>query len=425
MKYQAPRGMNDILPDAQKYWRFVEKVITQTVQARGFKRIDLPLVEYADLYARSTGEASDIVRKEMYYVSAGKSDKESGKLVLRPEGTPGVARAYIEYGMRVLAQPVMLYYFGPFFRHDRPQAGRLRQFWQFGLETIGSADPVVDAQNIELVWHIFKMLGLDDISIQINSIGDKNCRNNIKKVLLAYYKPHEKKLCLDCKERIKKNPFRLLDCKEKSCEFLISEAPQIIDYLDNHCRDHFKQVLEFLDELEVPYDLNPRLVRGLDYYTRTTFEVVPSDTEGSQGSLAAGGRYDELIKLLGGNATPAIGFAFGIERIIERLKKNGIEVSGDGKTDVLVACIGDLAKKKCVNLLSLLQKEGLSVASALGKGSIKAQLRLAQKLGASFTVIVGQREAFDNNVIVRDMVNHSQETVAIADLVDFIKKKNK
>ncbi len=268
-------------------------------------------------------------------------------------------------------------------------------------------------------------MGIDDVTVQINSIGDKTCRADIKKVLLAYYKPHEKKICLDCKERIKKNPFRLLDCKEESCQLLIAEAPQIVDYLDEACRDHFKQVLEFLDELEVPYDLNPRLVRGLDYYTRTTFEFVPSSDEGRQGTLAAGGRYDELVQLLGGHATPAIGIGFGIERIIEQLKKKNIELSADGKTDVLVACIGDLAKKKCINLISSLQKEGFSVTSALNKGSIKAQLRLAQKIGAPITLIMGQREAFDDAVIIRDMIDHSQETISIDEALEIVKKKLK
>lgn len=425
-RIQIVRGMKDILPEEQKYWRYFENKAIEICQNRGFQRIDFPIVENAELFLRGTGEITDIVQKEMYRVSTNvkyKEEKSTEKLVLRPEGTPSIARAYIEHGMHTWVQPVMLYYYGPMFRHDKPQAGRLRQFHQLGIEILGSAEPVIDASLIETSWAIFNALGIKELSLQINSIGCKQCRPAMRKVLVNYYKPLQSKLCPDCRQRFNKNPFRLLDCKNENCEKFIEEAPVLIDYLCDECKTHFKNVLEILDDINVLYDLNPKLVRGLDYYTRTTFEFIKIGDKKRQNSLAGGGRYDDLIGLLGGPKTPAIGIAFGVERIIDEIKKQEIPIPASFGYEVMLACLGDLARKKCLNLINELQKNDIKTVSALAKGSIKAQLRLANKLGANIVLIMGQKEVFDETIIMKDMVTRAQETIELKNLIPVLKKK--
>jgi len=417
---QILSGMKDILPEDQKYWDFVVKKIHNLCQCYGFKRIDTPILEEASLFERGTGKYTDIVEKEMYILK----DKSGQATALRPEATPGIVRAYIEHGMKTRSQPVKLYWIGPMFRHSRPQKGRLREFHQFNFEAIGSKSPGQDAEIILLSWNIYKGLGIKNLSIQINSIGCLDCRAKYIATLKDYYKGNKTKLCSDCKRRLEKNPLRLLDCKEEKCARLANKAPQIIDTLCENCHDHFKSVLEFLDELNLPYILNPRLVRGLDYYTRTVFEIWPEE-EKAQASLGGGGRYDRLVEELGGDPTPAVGFAGGIERIISKIKEQKITVPEKEKPHIFLAQLGELAKKKAMKLFEELLKGGIPIGASFGKDSMKSQLKLADRMGISYTLIIGQKEALEETVIIRDMETGNQEIVSGDKIIQEIQKRLK
>jgi histidyl-tRNA synthetase len=413
------RGMKDILPEDMVLWDQIIKKAEELVKAYAFQKIETPILELASLFDRSLGQDTDIVSKEMFTFS----DKGGDLLALRPEGTAPVARAYIEHGFLNRPQPVKLYYFGPFFRHDRPQAGRFRQFHQFGLETLGESAPMADAEIIFLTSVFFKEIDLD-VSIQINSIGCANCRTSYLKALKEYYQPRKKYLCETCKKRYTKNTLRLLDCKEPDCRELSLDAPHIIDYLDEDCRKHFTKVLEYLDEAEVAYTLNPRIVRGLDYYNRTSFEIWPSDEDNSaQNSLGGGGRYDYLIEQLGGRETPAVGVALGLERIISLLRQRKIKYHIKEEPLIFVAQLGESAKKKSLVLYERLRKEGFRLHQAFTKDSLRSQLSLADKLGAHFTLILGQKEVLDKTILLRDMSNGSQEVIDFNKIVPELKKR--
>lgn len=425
---QTVRGMYDILPDDQKYWQFIESNFEKIAKSAGFFKISNPIVEKVSLFKRSVGEETDIVEKEMFYLANRKSyEEKDGKesLVLRPEITASIARSYIEHGMQTLPQPVQLYCFGPIFRYERPQRGRQRQAHQLDLEILGEIDPIVDAQLISLCARFLKNIKLSDFSVQINSIGCSKCRSKFAKKLKEYYKPLLKNLCPECRKRYDKNPLHLLDCKEPGCQEYKSGAPQIIDYLDSNDQNHFKEVLEYLDDLEIPYELNTYLVRGLDYYTRTVFEIWPQGEEfrnPSQFALGGGGRYDDLISMLGGKSTPAIGLALGVERIVEILKEKEIKILSRDIPDIFVVQLGKLAKKKSLKLIEELREEGFRVISALGKESIKSQLKLADKFKAPLSIILGQKEVLDGTAIIRDMSGGMQEVVTLDNVVDDIKK---
>jgi len=419
---QAPKGMRDILPEDQKYLRHILKKSDQILDYYGFEKIDTPMVEPVDLFLRSAGETSDIMEKEIYTLKT----KGGDVLALRPEGTAGVVRAYIENGMNVRPHPVKLSYWGPMFRHDQPQHGRYRQFYQLGAETIGDSSEAVDAELIFLGYKLLDMIGLDNYNVHINSLGDSNCRPGYLKALKDYYKNRTKKLCLNCKNRLKTNILRLLDCKEAECVELSKEAPQTVDFLDDECRSHFKHVLEFLDEAKVPYILNPRLVRGLDYYTRTVFEFLPDNEEGSQTSIIAGGRYDKLVEMLGGSKTPAAGWAMGIDRVVLALKEKNVNVpEGLSKPKVFLVQLGEAAKRKSINLYESFRKAGIEAKSSIGRDSIKSQLRIANRLGVRFALIFGQKEALDGTIILREMDTGVQETIPLEKIVDEVKKRLK
>ena len=413
--------MRDILPEDQKYFRYIQKKSDQLLEYYGFERIDTPMVESVDLFLRSVGETSDIMEKEIYTVKT----KGGDVLALRPEGTAGVIRAYIENGMNVRPHPVKLSYWGPMFRHDQPQHGRYRQFYQLGIETIGDSSEAVDAELIFLGYKLLDMLGLDNYNVHINSLGDSSCRPGYIKALKDYYKSKLKKLCSNCKNRFKTNILRLLDCKEAECIELAKEAPQTVDFLDDECKSHFKHVLEFLDEAKVPYILNPRLVRGLDYYTRTIFEFLP-DEEGSQSSIGGGGRYDKLVEMLGGSKTPGAGWSIGIDRVILALKEKNINIpEGLSKPKVFLVQLGEAAKRKSLNLYESLRKAGIEAKSSIGRDSIKSQLRIANRLGVRFALIFGQKEALDGTIILREMDTGVQETIPLEKIVDEVKKRLK
>ncbi|MEI6650155.1 MAG: histidine--tRNA ligase [Candidatus Moraniibacteriota bacterium] len=415
---QSLRGMRDILPDEQPYWERVRRSLSNAAQEYGFQRIDVPTVEYLHLYIRSIKAGTDIIDKEIYSFETRGGDR----VALRPEFSAGVARAYIQHGMSVLPKPIRLFSMGPVFRYDRPQEGRYRELWQGNFEIYGEDDPILDAQVIQLAYRVVQELGLKNIEFQVNSIGSPESRKRYEKALVRFLESQKQKLCQNCRERLVTNPMRTLDCKEDKCMQLTAAAPQAIDFLDDESRAHFKSLLEYLDELEIPYSINTRLVRGLDYYTRTVFEIWSSDREGKKYALGGGGRYDGLIRELGGESTPAIGFALGLDRIVLEMKRMQVRPYEAAKPRVFIAQLGDLAKKKSLRLFSDLEKHGILAAESFGRGSLKAQLRVANRLGSEVTVILGQKEALDDTAIVKDMVSGTQETVTREKLVDAVKK---
>lgn len=426
-RFQAPKGTYDILPQDQPYWDKFRKVFKKLADECGFQRIDTPLIEDANLFIKGIGLNTDIVEKQMFNLKTRGGDM----LTLRPEGTAGVVRAFIENGLINLPQPLKLYYEGPMFRYERPQAGRFRQFYQFGVEVIGSQDAVLDAQIILFSFRFLQSLGIKKINAQVNSVGCSSCRSSYKKVLVDFYRSKSSKICVDCKRRLKLNPLRVLDCKEPKCQDATKDAPGIVDYLCDDCRDHFKNILEFLDELELPYFLNRNLVRGLDYYTKTVFEIWPDIEAGektkAQIALVGGGRYDGLMKSLGGKDMPGIGMAAGAERIIGLMKEREIKPQVQPAPLVFLVQLGFLAKKKSLKLFDQLQNAGIATMESFSRDSIKAQLKIADKLEAKFALILGQQEALDGTVIMRDMASGSQETLLmdINNIISAIKKKNK
>ena len=410
---QSPRGMADILPDAHQYWDIISDTAQRIAAGFNMKRISTPVVEAAPVFTKGIGEGTDIVEKEMYFL---RDRGGEGKLALRPEFTAGVVRAYLEHGMASWPQPVRLWTIGPLFRHDRPQAGRYRQMHQFNVEVIGEEHPIVDAQVIHLAYEFFATLQLDTFRIDINSIGCLNaiCRPAYLAALKAHAQENIRKLCADCKRRLKTHPLRILDCKEEKCQVVANTAPKIPDRLCDECAAHFRSVLKYLQELSIPVRENPRLVRGFDYYTRTTFEFVstlPATEEVSGLSLCGGGRYDGLVELLGGPPTPAVGFGAGIERTILQMRAEGVEVNMTTTPDVFLAHLGELGQRKSLKLFDDLRRAGFRVAEAFHKEGIKAQLRVADRLRGSWTLILGQKEALDNTVILRNMESGMQETI--------------
>jgi len=411
MLYQAPRGTSDILPQEQAYWRYLEQMVAHTARLYGYERLDAPAFEDTRLFARSIGADTDIVTKEMYTFE----DRGGSSLTLRPEGTAPVCRAYLEHGMKNQPQPVKLYYLASIFRYERPQAGRYRQHYQFGYEAIGDGDPALDGEVIDMAWQVFKSVNLSRLSLQLNSIGCKQCRPGYVAALKSYYKSHNQQLCPDCRQRLERNPLRLLDCKQDACREIAASAPKSADHLCPECAEHFQQLKRYLELLRLPFTVNHQLVRGLDYYTRTVFEIQPQGG-GPQSTLAGGGRYDDLIEELGGRPTPALGFAAGMERIILNLKKQKVDVPPLPRPQVFIAYIGEAAKNEAVRLAADLRRGDIGVITALGDRSLKAQLRQANNLGAGYAVIIGEEELGSDTVIVRDMASAEQKTVPISKL---------
>lgn len=421
-KFQSPTGMHDILPEDQKYFQRIFDVVKDIANFYGFKKIDTPILEETELFSKGIGLATDIVGKQMFTLRT----KGGDYLTLRPEGTAPIARAYIEKGMSSFPQPVKLWYFGPYFRYEHPQAGRFRQFWQFGFEVLGEENSVLDAQIIQIFYNILKELKLKDLIVEVNSIGDSQCRPYYKKLLTSFFRSREPVICLDCRRRLKENPLRILDCKEEKCQQIRAQTPQILDHLCENCHRHFKEVLEFLDELELPYHLNPYLVRGLDYYTKTVFEIIEDSSEGKvQGALAGGGRYDTLVKLLGGGEAPAAGGAAGVERIIQLMKTKIIRFPKEKMTEVFLAQLGDLAKRKSLKLIEDFREAEILAGESLGRDSLKAQLKMADRIGAKYTLILGQKEALEGNIIIRDMKTGKQETVKLDRVILEMKRRLK
>jgi len=418
--FQAVRGMHDVLPADQPYWDRIENLTKDLARSYGFARLEPPVLEFAELYHKTSGEESDVVQKEMYTLRT----KGGDFLALRPEYTPGIARAYLENSLSRMGQPQKLFYFGPVFRHDRPQLGRYRQFTQIGFETLaGPNDPIYDAEIISVSWDLLSELKIKNPTLKINSIGCRVCRPLYKKQLVNYYKNYEKELCGDCAERLKTNPLRLLDCKEEGCVKLKGKAPNFLDKLCAMCTEHFKSVLEYLEEVAIPYELDNHLVRGLDYYSRTVFEMYAEGAEAAIGALPAGGRYDYLMETIGGHLTPAVGVACGVERLIAVMKAREIALPVRNQKKVFLVHAGDLAKQKAFGLLQSLRARGIFVAESLAKESLAAQLKVADKEGISLALILGQKEIYEKSIIIRDLKTGLQEAIPQEKLVDEIKKR--
>lgn len=403
-QYRALQGFKDILPDEQPYWRFVEQTAAAVAQLYGYRRIETPLLEDTAVFRRTSGEGTDIVDKEMYSFND-RPDKEGRalNLTLRPEGTAGVVRAYLEHGMFKLPQPVKLYYMGePMFRHDKPQAGRYREHHQFGCEALGETDPAIDAEMIGMLAQVYTQLGLKHIRVYINSIGDANCRPQYIKALQDYYRPLLADSCDDCQLRFYKNPLRLLDCKEPQDRAKIANAPKSIDYLCDACATHFASVKRFLDFYQVPFSLDPLLVRGLDYYTRTVFEFT---SELDKQALNGGGRYDGLAEILGGAQTPGIGFGMGIERIILELKRQGITPPAELALRVFVVYFDktEELKNAAVQITAELRHLGIKAEMSYGDRSRKGQMKQANSSGAAYAILIKEDELVNGMVTIKDM----------------------
>ncbi len=417
--FQAPRGTSDHLPEEQKYWRYIESKAMDVAARFGFGRIDTPAFEDSNLFIRSVGEGTDIVEKEMYTFD----DRGGDSITLRPEGTAPVCRAYLEHGMHNLPQPVRLYYFCPVFRYERPQAGRFRQHHQFGVEVLGDADPSVDAEVIDVAWDLMTSLGLKDINLLINSVGDPQCRPAYVAKLRDYYSGHHEKLCPDCKERLERNPLRLLDCKVETCHALGNDAPRSADNLCEACEEHWIKLLRYLDNMQLPYQIDHRLVRGLDYYTRTVFEVQPVDG-GGQSTICGGGRYDVLITELGGRDTPGIGFATGLERLALNLKRSEVPVPDEPSPRYLVANVGEDARIAALDLSVRLRRAGVGAILSSGSRGLRGQMRQANALNIPYALILGDDEIRSGEVVVRDMESSVQESRPLAEFIQEVTKSH-
>lgn len=429
--YQSLVGMNDYFGEELEIFRKIEKIARAMANFYGFKEIITPILEEEELFVKGTGEETDIIQKETYnFTTRGKE-----KVVLRPEFTPAIIRAYIQNGMEVLLKPVRLWSFGPLFRYEKPQKGRKRQFFQFNFEILGTKEPIMDVLLIHLFSNILFELGIKDWKVHVNSIGCQNCRSSFLRKLKNYYKTKTKSLCPDCRKRLLRNPLRLLDCKEEKCQRIKKFSPQILNYLCEDCHNHFKNFLEILDSTDLPYVINPYLVRGLDYYEKTVFEFIPEGKEElSQNALIGGGRYNNLIEKLGGRKTFAVGGAGGVERLIEEIKERKIEIDSEiikkkidfeEKGEIFLVHLGDSAKKNSLKIIENFKKARIKIIENLEKDNIKVQLSQASQMGVKYALILGQQECMNNEIIIRDMKKGVQEIISQNDLIKEIKKRLK
>lgn len=432
--FQSPKGMHDIFGKDTDLFGELRVAASSCARAYGYQYIELPVIEDRDLFVRSVGVGTDIVDKEMYTLKTQGGDT----LALRPEFTAGIARAYMQNGMQNMPQPVKLWAWGPAFRHDNPQAGRYRQFWQADFELFGADHPIADVEVIQLAVKLAEDYGVKDICVYVNSIGCTECRGQYRKALKTYYRSKTRKLCPDCKRRLSTNALRLLDCKNEQCLLIKKEAPETTEYLCKNCSDHFKKVLTFLDEAKIGYFLDPYLVRGLDYYNRTVFELKSArggqaqlTPEGAQLpeakeplSFGGGGRYDYLMKMLGGADTPAVGFALGVDRMVELVRDEKIR-NARVEPNVYLVQIGDTARAEVLRLIEELRLQDIKVFFDLSRDSLKAQLRSADREQSSYAMIIGQKEVLDQEVILRDMQTGIQESIPYAKLIEVVKARMK
>ncbi len=412
---KAPRGTQDVLPEQSAKWQHIEKTAMKTAELFGFKEIRFPTFEHTELFARGVGDSTDVVQKEMYTFL----DKGERSITLRPEGTAGCMRTLIEHGLLNGALPVKVSYLTSCFRYEKPQAGRLREFHQFGAELVGTASPAADAEMIAMVSQIFDQLQIEGIKLEINSIGCPECRAKYNEALKEYFHSHEDELCETCRGRLERNPMRILDCKSPVCHKIAEGAPVILDYLCDDCKAHFDELKERLTELGIEFTVNPTIVRGLDYYTRTVFEFVSTNI-GSQGTVCGGGRYDGLIELLGGAKTPSIGFAMGIERLLLLMENTGVSFPEEGACDIYIGSMGTKASIEAANIVNSLRAEGFKAESDLCGRSVKAQMKYADKIGAKLSCILGDSELENGKVTVKNMSDGKTEEVALDELIEYV-----
>jgi len=405
-RFQSPKGTRDVLPEEQPYWSRIESVMADMAGIYGYEKLDLPVFEDTALFQRGVGETTDIVEKEMYTFP----DKSEQSLTLRPEFTAGVIRAFLQNGMTSRPRPVKLWSTGPIFRYERPQAGRFRQFTQFNVEALGELDPALDFEIMSLAWQFYETLGFKNLNFQINSIGCPHCRPGYLDRLAGYYEKKQDQICDDCRSRIKKNPLRLLDCKKESCQSVIQGAPAITDFLCLECKEHFSILRRYLDETRRSYTINSRMVRGLDYYTKTVFEVW-AEGIGAQNAVCGGGRYDGLVEILGGPSTPGIGFAAGIERIVMTMKHQDIPVPDASSPVVYIASQGNKAASRAVQLLNIFRNHSVRAIMGFGGRSFKAQFREADRRNVHYVAMIGEDEIAGNTVTLKSMKDGHQETV--------------
>lgn len=407
----APKGTQDILPKESGRWQKAEAIMRELCAQYGFKEIRTPVFEHTEVFVRGVGETTDVVTKEMYTFE----DKGGRSVTLRPEGTAGIVRAFVENGLFNESLPAKFYYMIQCFRYEKPQKGRLREFHQFGIELFGAPDPITDATVISLPARLFKKVGLKNISLELNSIGCKECRAKYREALIAYFQKDQEQLCGTCRERLDKNPMRILDCKSEICQGIAKDAPVITDYLCDDCKNHFEQVQEYLDVMGIEYRVNPRIVRGLDYYNRTVFEFVSTEI-GAQGTVCGGGRYDGMTEQFGGAPQSGIGFAMGMERFMLLLGQAGIDLKEEQDCQLFLIPLGETAKKEAVRLAGALMNEGARVQYDLLSRSVKAQMKYADKIGAACTAVLGDSELEEGAVTVKNMANGTAERIALAEL---------
>lgn len=411
-----PKGTKDVLPDQSYKWQFIENAAREIAAAFNMKEIRTPVFEHTELFQRGVGDTTDIVNKEMYTFL----DKGARSITLKPEGTAGAVRLFIENGLANSPLPLKAFYLTPCYRYERPQAGRLREFHQFGIEVFGAKSPATDAEVILAASSFLKKLGITKTQLQLNSIGCKTCRAQYNAALKEYLRPNLEKMCPVCRDRFDKNPLRILDCKEEECKKITAGAPTILDYLCDDCRTHFEDVKSLLTAQGVEFTVNSGIVRGLDYYTKTVFEFVSTDI-GAQGTVCGGGRYDGLIEELGGNPTPAIGFAAGIERLLLLMENTGAQFPEERKPDLYLAGMDGATRAKAFALACELRKSGLCVETDLMERSVKAQFKYADKIGARYVAVIGESELQTGELNVKKMADGTQVKAAFADILNFLK----
>lgn len=417
MAIQAPKGTKDVLPQEAYKWHYIENLIRSKADIYGYKEIRTPVFEHTELFQRGVGETTDVVQKEMYTFL----DKGERSITLKPEGTAGAVRAFIEHGLHNSALPLKSYYFTPVFRYERPQAGRLREHHQFGVEVFGASEPSLDAEIIVFALDIIKSLGINGLSVNINSIGCPHCRANYNKAVVEYMEGRKDQLCSTCRERLEKNPLRILDCKVASCKEIVKDAPVILDYICPDCAKHMKMLQSLLAAAGIEYNVDPQIVRGLDYYVKTVFEIIYTQPNGDKITVCGGGRYDDLSKQISDVSVTSAGFGMGLERLIMVMENAGIMPEADDSCDVFIATMGDCAVCEGFKLLSKLRKDGVRAEINHCNRSLKAQFKYADKVNAKLVVVIGDNEIQTNTFSVRNMKNGEQITQNGDLLIDSIK----
>ncbi|MCC3145355.1 histidine--tRNA ligase [Halanaerobium sp. Z-7514] len=418
MKFNAPRGTNDILPPEIEKWQYIEEITHKLFKNYNYQEIRTPIFEYTELFQRGIGEVTDIVEKEMYTFE----DKSGRSITLRPEGTASVIRSFLENKIYGQAQPTKYYYIGPMFRYERPQSGRFRQFHQLGVEAIASNDPALDAEIISLGIRLLEKFGLEDFELHLNSVGCKSCRPKYMEKLKTFLTKNKAELCDKCKERIERNPLRVLDCKNQSCQAVIKDAPKITEHLCEECELHFSEVQSFLDVLNIEYIINPLLVRGLDYYTHTAFEIK-DNALGAQNTVFGGGRYNGLAEEIGNRDIPGIGFALGIERLLLSLQAKEINIVEAEGIDLYITVIGEKAKKEAFRLLDILRKEEFKTEIDYLDRSVGSQMKSADRMNAEYTIIIGENELNNNSATIRNMKSGNEAEIKLSNLLKEMKQR--